>query len=90
METIETTPSLLTNENFKTLLDSRLQTALEVRIASLEQKLTTDINTTLENLKYEYYDTLKKCKKYYFYILSNKLLNISSPFLYFSFILYSS
>ena len=62
METIETTASLLTNENYKNQLDYRLQSVFEDRISSLEQKFPTDINTTLEGLKYEYYDTLNKCK----------------------------
>jgi hypothetical protein len=70
METIETTASLLTNENYKSQLDSRLQTAFEERISSLEQKVQTDIYTTLEGLKYEYYETLKKCKYILVYILS--------------------
>jgi len=62
METIETTASLLTNENYKNQLDYRLQSVFEDRISSLEQKFPTDINSTLEGLKYEYYDTLNKCK----------------------------
>lgn len=62
METIETTASVLTNENYKNQLDYRLQSVFEDRISSLEQKFPTDINSTLEGLKYEYYDTLNKCK----------------------------
>ena len=62
METIETTASVLTNENYKNQLDYRLQSVFEDRISSLEQKFPTDINATLEGLKYEYYDTLNKCK----------------------------
>lgn len=62
METIETTASVLTNENYKNQLDFRLQSVFEDRISSLEHKFPTDINSTLEGLKYEYYDTLNKCK----------------------------
>ena len=62
METIDTTLNSLNGDNFKLLLNSRLVAVFETRFLQLEEKFPVDINSTLEGLKYDYYDSLKKCK----------------------------
>ena len=59
----------MNESNFKNLLSQRLANVLEEKFNLLEIKFNTDIQF-IEFLKYDFYDTIKKCKN----ILTNLLL----------------
>ena len=63
METSNTEMSVSNIDSIKTNLSERLISALDARITKLELKFNSDIILSLEGLKYEFYDEVKKRKE---------------------------
>ena len=73
METSNTETTVSNVESIKTNLSERLTNAMDARLTKLELKFNSDIILSLEGLKYEFYDEVKKRNEIYFNNLVNSI-----------------